>query len=255
MEVINFIVLFVVMILSFIVLVYDWRYNPHYYKSYPRGLVWVARIGAMIVSAGSFAQIIQPSQPTNIPSLALNIGFSMILGRAAYRCFHERRAEKPPPRFSDKHFRPSWGIYSVIIALVTSFFWLGPIVEEKLYPVLTEQKYLDIYRVDDAVCFKWTFHKQRNALLEFASFKVVTQEQVAYDIEWTDMTNGLPFQSYGKQKYAAGSSDTIRYCAHVPVKLMTEHDLNMVGEFRFKMGHGLWKVTQNIPVLPIPELM
>jgi len=106
----------------------------------------------------------------------------------------------------------------------------GPEIEERLFPILGEQRVEDVRRAGGRLCWRWAFVKLRRAVPDSAVWAIEAPGYASNVIV-------SPLVERLAERHA------INYCIVLPED--APRSVTVRGTIRYRSSHGLWLVEQN----------
>lgn len=135
---------------------------------------------------------------------------------------------------------PIYGVALVIGSIMS--LAVGPDIEERLFPVITDQKVLDRWRTPDAACFDWEYHKARSAQLDHVAFVVEREDGVRFPTE--EFRPDLGIASNDSTTAKAGTTRIIPKCVTIPLSLRKADRFTIKGAQFYVPFHHAWDLRQ-----------
>lgn len=124
-------------------------------------------------------------------------------------------------------------------------------IERPVSPVLSDQKFTEVRRENDRVCYTWTFIKRREVPLSYISFSVQDKDGVLYDAETVDVETGSPIYADPKKiRWPTDKPIVRRFCTSLPY---VNDPLTVKGVLVYKTWINLWHVTHFTPTIVVPK--
>lgn len=132
--------------------------------------------------------------------------------------------------------------YASVIALTALSFYVGPIVENKVNPILVNQRITQVERVDDStICWTWSYYKTRNA-------KLVDYNVYAYDGRgrrlYVNVTRRDGSSVILSNTMPRRQSISVDLCATNLPK--ADEPIHVTGYITYRAYHGMWKIEQEL---------
>lgn len=246
---------FLVIVFAFILMIRSEKFQPELAHTKAGWWVaWASRLGLMTVIVVSFSHLLDIYIDTgyhDTRDLALLTGIALQFARPVHKLFKKQEAMLPLVYVSKpKPIIFGYGLsYLAVIIATVSFFWLGPIVEQKYFPVLTDIAYSNATRSDDKVCWNMHYYKARDTYPEYILYLVRRHDGKTFDTTVVRDSNSTA-PNVVPRNY--GQTYDVRLCAALPSYLKDEKDLAVVGEAKYHT-HNLWPFFLKIGPINIPD--
>lgn len=253
-------------IFSIVLMVKDVKFQPELAKTaLGKTLAWGARSGlaVMVVMSAWYVLDILLMKGHNINLIrecGIGLSITLIFSRMVHKAFvnqHEYR-NQVFSYIAEKSLNPKkrhvvWSHlgYAALISTVAGLFLLGPKLEQKLLPVMSQIEYSNVVRRDAAaVCWTFSYDKVREAKPEYIIYLVRESDGKQFD---TTLYRNRPDGTtpFSVENTSVGSHVNTDLCADIPINLANAPDLKLVGEVKYTTSFP-WAFYQKVPTLDIP---
>lgn len=141
-----------------------------------------------------------------------------------------------------------WG--TAVFVGLGLFFTVTPLLEQRFYPVLVDQRVEKIVREYDQVCWTWIWNKRRYATPVIVSWSLnVNGTSAEFQVLPRRQSDGAVVRDVRPASTGIGEN---RFCAKIPETLREVPELTVRGQINYIVPHQLWTVWQDLPAVPIP---
>ena len=137
---------------------------------------------------------------------------------------------------------PIYGVALVVVGIIAVA--VGPDIEERAFPVITDQRVLDRWRTPDAACFRWEYHKARGATLDRVAFVVEREDGVRFPTD--EFRPDLGIGTNDSTTAKAGTTRIIPKCVTIPVALRKAERFTIRGHQFYRVWHRAWDLDQPV---------
>ena len=214
-------------------------------------LTWVGRCGLAIILFSSFSHLIDlfmEMKYDSLRDLAMLTGFVLYSAKTAFNTIIDTSDHKEVVRHKSKPIIFGYGAgYLAVMAAIVTFFWAGPALEQKYFPVLINVHYANIVRSPTTVCWTSSFEKVRQAKIEYIYY-IMKEKDKAYNISVSRLGGVSPNVVIDRGL----GLHTQTLCASIPDEVRNDKGLLIRGEAKY-ITNSIWPFFYKTGPIMVPD--